>query len=41
MCILEITGEKEEIESALTILAPLGMEDFTRTGTVALSCNGV
>ncbi len=41
MFILEITGEREEVENALTVLAPLGMEDFTRTGTVALSCNGI
>ena len=36
-CILEITGEKAEIEEALALLAPLGMDDFTRTGTVALA----
>lgn len=35
--IIEVTGEKEEIEDALTLLEPLGMEDFTRTGTVALT----
>ncbi len=40
LCILEITGEREEIEGALAVLASLGMEDFTRTGTVALSRNG-
>jgi acetolactate synthase I/III small subunit len=40
MCIVEITGEREDIEGALAVLAPLGMKDFTRTGTVALSRNG-
>ena len=36
-CIVEITGEKGEIEEALSLLEPLGMDDFTRTGTVALA----
>ena len=36
-CILEVTGGKEEIEKALAVLKPLGMDDFTRTGTVALA----
>jgi len=35
-CILEITGGKEEIDNALTILDKLGMDDFTRTGVIAL-----
>lgn len=35
--ILEITGERQEIEAALSILETLGMEDFVRTGVVALS----
>ncbi len=35
--ILEITGNKEDIENALVILKPLGMDNFTRTGTVALA----
>ncbi len=37
--ILEVTGNKEEVETALTVLKPLGMDDFTRTGTVALAKN--
>jgi len=36
VCILEITGGKEEIDNALTILDKLGMDDFTRTGVIAL-----
>jgi acetolactate synthase-1/3 small subunit len=36
-CIIEVTGEKKDIENALAILKPLGMDDFTRTGTVALA----
>ena len=36
ICILEITGDKEEIDNALTILDKLGMDDFTRTGVIAL-----
>ena len=35
--ILEIIGDKEDIEKALTVLKPLGLDDFTRTGTVALA----
>jgi len=35
--IIEITGEKEEIERALTEFKSLGMDDFSRTGTVALA----
>jgi acetolactate synthase-1/3 small subunit len=35
-CILEVTGDKDEIENALSVLEPLGIEDFTRTGTVAV-----
>jgi acetolactate synthase I/III small subunit len=37
--ILEVTGNREEVENALTVLKPLGMDDFTRTGTVALAKN--
>jgi len=33
---LEITGEKEDIDRALSLLSPLGIDDFSRTGTVAL-----
>ncbi|HLA27621.1 MAG TPA: acetolactate synthase small subunit [Syntrophales bacterium] len=36
-CILEVTGGREDVEKALSVLKPLGMEDFTRTGTVALA----
>ena len=36
ICILEITGGKEEIDNALAILDKLGMDDFTRTGVIAL-----
>ncbi len=36
VCILEITGAKGTIDDALTILDGLGMEDFTRTGVIAL-----
>jgi acetolactate synthase-1/3 small subunit len=35
-CILEVTGDKDEIENALSVLEPMGIEDFTRTGTVAV-----
>jgi len=35
--ILEVTGDKEEVAQALSILKPLGMDDFTGTGTVALA----
>jgi acetolactate synthase I/III small subunit len=35
--VLEVTGDKEDIDRALTILEPLGMDDFTRTGTIALA----
>lgn len=36
-CILEVTGDKKEIENSLSVLKPFGMEDFSRTGTVALA----
>jgi acetolactate synthase small subunit len=35
-CILEITGERKEIDNALAILKTLGLDDFSRTGIVAL-----
>jgi acetolactate synthase-1/3 small subunit len=35
-CILEITGDRKEINNALTLLKPIGLEDFTRTGIVSL-----
>ncbi len=34
--IVEVTGNREEIEEALATLKPFGVEDFTRAGTVAL-----
>jgi len=34
--ILEFTGDKEELEEILTRLEALGMEDFSRTGVIAL-----
>jgi len=34
--ILEFTGDKEEIEEILTRMEALGMEDFARTGVIAL-----
>ncbi|MDO9585388.1 MAG: acetolactate synthase small subunit [Syntrophales bacterium] len=36
-CIMEVTGDKKEIENALAVLKPFGMDDFSRTGTVALA----
>ncbi|MEN6319583.1 MAG: acetolactate synthase small subunit [Syntrophaceae bacterium] len=36
VCILEITGGKEEIDNALAILDKLGIDDFTRTGVIAI-----
>ena len=36
-CIMEVTGDKKEIENALAVLKPLGMDDFSRTGTIALA----
>ncbi len=36
-CVLEIPGDKGIIEEALATLKPLGMDDFTRTGTIALA----
>ncbi len=38
-CIVEITGHKDDIENALAMLEPLGIDDFTRTGVVALARN--
>jgi acetolactate synthase-1/3 small subunit len=35
-CILEVTGDRQGIEDALAILETIGMEDFVRTGVVAL-----
>jgi acetolactate synthase-1/3 small subunit len=35
-CTVEITGDKELIDDALALMAPLGMDDFTRTGSVVL-----
>ena len=36
VCILEITGGEEEIDNALAVLDKLGMDDFTRTGLIAI-----
>jgi acetolactate synthase-1/3 small subunit len=36
ICIMEITGGKEEIDNALALLEKLGMDDFTRTGVIAI-----
>jgi acetolactate synthase-1/3 small subunit len=36
ICILEVTGDKEDIDNALAILEKMGMDDFTRTGVIAL-----
>jgi acetolactate synthase-1/3 small subunit len=36
ICILEVTGGKKEIDDALALLDTMGMDDFTRTGVVAL-----
>ena len=35
-CILEVTGDRQEIDNALALLEIIGMEDFARTGVVAL-----
>jgi len=35
-CILEVTGGKKEIDDALALLEKMGMDDFTRTGVVAV-----
>jgi acetolactate synthase-1/3 small subunit len=35
--ILEITGDKSQIDFALARLAPLGIADITRTGIIALN----
>jgi acetolactate synthase I/III small subunit len=34
--ILEFTGDKEDLEEILARLEALGMEDFARTGVIAL-----
>jgi acetolactate synthase-1/3 small subunit len=36
-CIIEVTGDREHIEKALAALKPFGLDDLTRTGTVALA----
>ena len=35
-CIIEVTGDKKDVEDALAVLKPLGMDDFTRTGAITL-----
>jgi acetolactate synthase-1/3 small subunit len=36
-CIIEVTGDRENIEKALAALKPFGFDDLSRTGTVALA----
>ncbi len=38
--IVEFTGDTEELEEVLTRLETLGMEDFSRTGVIALERGG-
>jgi len=38
--IVEFTGDTEDLEAILTRLEELGMEDFTRSGVIALEKNG-
>jgi len=40
-CTLEVTGGKREIDDALALLDKMGMDDFTRTGVVALERHGL
>lgn len=35
-CLLEVTGDRQEINNALALLESTGMEDFVRTGVIAL-----
>jgi acetolactate synthase-1/3 small subunit len=35
-CVLEATERKEKIDKILTLLEPLGMEDLSRSGVVAI-----
>ena len=35
--VIEVTGDRADIEKALSALKPFGVDDFTRTGTVALA----
>lgn len=35
-CILQINGSKDTIETVLSYLSPLGIEDLARTGVIAL-----
>ncbi len=35
--VTEVTGDRADIEKALSALKPFGVDDFTRTGTVALA----
>jgi acetolactate synthase-1/3 small subunit len=39
VCILEITGENGTLTEEMMLLEGLGMEDFTRTGVVAIENN--
>jgi acetolactate synthase I/III small subunit len=36
-CMIEVTGIKGTVEKALEILKPLGMDDFARTGSIAIA----
>lgn len=36
-CIIEVTGDRENIENALNALKSFGLDDLSRTGTVALA----
>jgi len=36
-CIIEVTGDRENIEKSLEALKQFGLDDLTRTGTVALA----
>jgi acetolactate synthase I/III small subunit len=36
-CIIEVTGDRGNIEQALNALKPFGLDDLSRTGTVALA----
>jgi len=35
-CVIEVSGRKDSIDRAIQLLDPLGLEDFSRSGTVAL-----
>lgn len=35
-CVIEVSGRKDSIDRAIQLLDPLGLEDFSRSGMVAL-----